>query len=83
MESRLDRMPDCGMEDEPVEHVKIAKATMAFRNSEVIALLTARGAAIKGEKWALQEKIEAQINDLKNEKLALALEILSPAAPVL
>jgi len=33
MQTRLDRMPDCGMEDEPVEHVKIAKATMAFKNS--------------------------------------------------
>lgn len=40
METRLDRMPDQGMEDEPVEHVKIAKATFAFKNSEIIALLT-------------------------------------------
>ena len=51
METRLSDMPDCGMEDEPVEHVKIAKATMAFKNSEIIHLLRARGNAIKGEKW--------------------------------
>lgn len=69
METRLSDMPDCGMEDEPVDKVKIAKATMAFKNSEIIHLLRARGAAIKGEKWEDQAKIEGQINDLKTQKL--------------
>ena len=39
MQSRLDRMPDLGLEDEPVKEIKIAKTTMAFKNSEVIGLL--------------------------------------------
>lgn len=66
---RLDLMPDQGMEDEPVEHILVAKTTMAFNNAEIIHLLRARGAAIKAEKWDLQAKLEGEINSLKNEKL--------------
>jgi hypothetical protein len=51
MGERLSQMPDLGLEDEPVEVIKIAKATMAFKNAEIIGLLRARGTAIKGEKW--------------------------------
>ena len=40
METRLDKMPDLGLEDEPVTEIKIAKTTMAFKNSHVIGLLT-------------------------------------------
>ena len=52
MESRLDRLPDLGYEEQPVEHVKVAVTTLAFKNAEIINLLRARGAAIKGENWA-------------------------------
>ena len=69
MQGRLDMMPDQGMEDEPVEHVLVAKATMAFKNSEIINLLKQRGSAIKAENWEKQTELEGQINDLKNEKL--------------
>ena len=69
METRLDRLPDLGYEDERVEHVKVAVTTLAFKNAEIINLLRARGAAIKGENWAEQRKIEEQINVLKNNEL--------------
>ena len=69
MEARLSDMPDCGMEEEPVDKVLIAKSTMAFKNSEIIHLLRSRGTAIKAENWEEQKKVEGQINDLKNEKL--------------
>ena len=36
MERRLDLLPDLGYEDEPVEHVKIALTSFAFRNAETI-----------------------------------------------
>jgi len=36
MEQRLDQLPDLNYEDEPVEHVKIAVTSFAFKNSEVI-----------------------------------------------
>ena len=39
MEQRLDRMPDLGYEDEPVEQVKIAVTTLAFKNADIINLL--------------------------------------------
>jgi len=32
-------MPDLGLEDEAVKEIKVAKTTMAFKNSEVIGLL--------------------------------------------
>lgn len=57
------------MEDEPVEHIKVAKVTMAFRNAEMINLLRLRGTAIKAEKWDEQKKLEDQINDLKQNNL--------------
>lgn len=62
-------MPDLGYEDEPVEHVKIAMTTFAFRNQEVIGLLKERGQIIKQEKWAKLPKIDQKINDYKNENL--------------
>lgn len=77
MGERLSQMPDLGLEDEPVEVIKIAKATMAFKNAEIIGLLRARGTAIKGEKWDKQVEIEGKINDLKNEKLT---EITTPVS---
>ena len=36
MERRLDLLPDLGYEEEPVEHVKIAMTSFAFRNAETI-----------------------------------------------
>jgi len=43
MESKLKQMPDLGFEDEPQEEVKIALATFAFDNAELILLLRERG----------------------------------------
>jgi len=54
MEDRLSQMPDCGMEEQPLDRITVAKTTMAFANSEVIKLLQARGTAIKGEQWDKQ-----------------------------
>ena len=51
MEDRLSQLPDLGYEDEPVQFVKIAMTTFAFRNSELIKLLRKRGDIIKNEKW--------------------------------
>lgn len=51
MERRLDQMPDLGYEDEPVDHVKIAVTTFAFKNAEIINLLQERGDIIKEERW--------------------------------
>ena len=55
-------MPDLGFEDEPVEHVKVALTTFAFKNADIINLLKKRGDAVKNEKWDELQKIEAQIN---------------------
>jgi hypothetical protein len=77
MEARLDRMPDQGLEDEPVEHIKVAKATMAFKNAEVIKLLRERGTAIKTEQWDKQTEVEKKINELKGEKLS---ELTTPCS---
>ena len=49
MERRLDLLPDLGYEEEPVEHVKIALTSFAFRNAETIQLLKKRGLIIKNE----------------------------------
>ena len=52
MERRISELPDLGFEDEPVEHVKVAVTTLAFKNADVINLLRQRGYAIKTENWA-------------------------------
>lgn len=70
-------MPDQGLEDEPVEHIKVAKATMAFKNAEVIKLLRERGTAIKTEQWEKQTEVEKKINELKGEKLS---ELTTPCS---
>ena len=59
MEQRLDELPDLGFEDEPVEHVKVALTTFAFKNADIINLLKKRGDAVKNEKWDELQKIEA------------------------
>ena len=51
MEQRLDELPDLGFEDEPVEHVKVALTTFAFKNADIINLLKKRGDAVKNEEW--------------------------------
>ena len=47
MECRLDELPDLGFEDEPVEEIKIAMTTFAFKNADIINLLAERGEIIK------------------------------------
>lgn len=69
MEQRLDRMPDLGYEEEPIDYVKVALTTFAFRNAEVIHLLTERGQIIKEERWDEMKVIDKKINDLKNQDL--------------
>ena len=51
MEQRLDMLPDLGYEDEPVQHIKIAVTSFAFKNAEIIHLLKERGDIIKSEQW--------------------------------
>lgn len=77
MEDRLSQLPDLGFEDEPVEEIKIAMTTFAFKNSEVINLLKERGEIIKNENWDEMEKIDAKINDLKNACLE---DLMTPCA---
>mmetsp|Transcript_41366 Transcript_41366/g.54391 ORF Transcript_41366/g.54391 Transcript_41366/m.54391 type:complete len:230 (-) Transcript_41366:1562-2251(-) len=69
MERRLDQLPDLGYEDEPVEHVKVAVTTFAFKNHEIINLLKKRGSVIKEERWDDMVKIDEAINRLKNSCL--------------
>jgi len=69
MEARLSDMPDLGYEDQPVEHIKIAVTTFAFRNADMIHLLTQRGDLIKAEKWDKMAEMDKKINDLKNNDL--------------
>lgn len=52
METRISELPDLGYEDEPVEKVKVAVTTLAFKNADVINMLRQRGYAIKTENWA-------------------------------
>mmetsp|Transcript_41367 Transcript_41367/g.54397 ORF Transcript_41367/g.54397 Transcript_41367/m.54397 type:complete len:178 (-) Transcript_41367:2116-2649(-) len=67
MERRLDQLPDLGYEDEPVEHVKVAVTTFAFKNHEIINLLKKRGSVIKEERWDDMVKIDEAINTIKDE----------------
>ena len=69
MERRLSLLPDLGFEDEPVEEVKIAVTTFAYNNGEAIHLLRKRGNCIKSEDWKAMEKVDEQINDMKNNHL--------------
>ena len=62
-------MPDLGYENEPVEHIKIAVTTFAFKNAELINLLKERGEIIKQEKWHDMKMIDDKINDYKNNNL--------------
>ena len=71
MEDKLALMPDLGFEDEPQERVNIAVTTFAFDNAELINLLRERGAAITADDFNRMREIDAQINTLKNEKLAI------------
>ena len=50
-------MPDLGYEPEPVDYVKVALTTFAFRNADVIHLLSERGQIIKDQRWADLEKL--------------------------
>lgn len=70
-------MPDLGYEDEPVEKVKIAVTTLAFKNADMINLLKKRGDCIKNMKWDEQRKIEKEINDLKDAKFD---ELITPCS---
>ena len=67
MESRLDQLPDLGFEDEPIEHIKVALTTFAFKNAKIIELLFERGDIIKNENWEEMESIERRINKVKEE----------------
>ena len=69
MERRLDKLPDLGFEDQPVEHVKVAVTTFAFKNPDVINLLKERGDIIKAENWTEMGWIDDEINRIKLEKL--------------
>ena len=69
MEQRLDQLPDLGFEDEPVEHVKVALTTFAFKNAEIIHLLQERGEIIKNEEWSKMPQIDHRINEIKNGNL--------------
>jgi len=66
MEERLRQLPNLGYDE--VESVEIAVTTFAFSNHEIINKLKKRGLAIKQEKWDEQLKLEAEINQLKDEK---------------
>ena len=70
MEERLDKLPDLGYEDEPVEHVKIAVTAFAFKNAEIIHLLKERGEVIKNEQWEKMPEIDQKINHHKNENFS-------------
>ena len=69
MERRLDLMPDLGFEDEPVEKVKIAVTTFAFKNADIINLMKERGTVIKKERWGEMDLIEEKINACKDANL--------------
>ena len=60
-------MPDLGFEDEPIEHIKVALTTFAFKNAKIIELLFERGDIIKNENWEEMESIERRINKVKEE----------------
>ena len=77
MESRLDQLPDLGFEDEPVEHIKVAITTFAFKNAEIIELLKERGELIKNEEWDEMEKIDSKINEIKNNHL---VDLMTPCS---
>ena len=69
MEKRLDQLPDMGFEDEPVEHIKVAMTTFAFKNELIINLLKERGEIIKNEEWEEMKEIDRRINEIKNNHL--------------
>lgn len=66
-----------GFEDEPVEHIKVAITTFAFKNAEIIKLLQERGDIIKSESWDQMKEIDAKINEIKNEHL---VDLMTPCS---
>jgi len=58
MESRLSLLPDLGFEEEPVEEIKVAVTTFAYKNGELINLLRQRGSMIKSEDWDGMKKLD-------------------------
>ena len=69
MESRLSLLPDLGFEEEPVEEIKVAVTTFAYRNGELINMLRQRGSMIKSEDWDGMKKLDSKISKLKNVSL--------------
>ena len=77
MQRRLDQIPDLGYEEEPVEHVKIAITTFAFKNPDIINLLKERGDIIKNERWKDMGPVDENINKIKKEKID---DLMTPVA---
>ena len=69
MERRLSLLPDLGYEEEPVQDIRIAVTTFAFKNHEIINLLKKRGEIIKAEDWDEMAVMDDKINKLKNDQL--------------
>ena len=68
MEERLETLPNLGYEEgEP--NVKVAIASLAFKNGVMIDLLRQRGGLIKAEKWDKLKEIEAKINVEKDKTI--------------
>ena len=66
-----------GFEDEPVEHIKVAITTFAFKNELIINLLKERGEIIKNEDWEKMMEIDNRINEIKTNHLS---DLMTPCS---
>lgn len=66
-----------GFEDEPVEHIKVAITTFAFKNELIINLLKERGEIIKNEDWEKMIEIDERINYIKTNHLS---DLMTPCS---
>lgn len=66
LEKRINKLPDLGYDLPEIRKYKkrVASATFAYENQEVINWLNDRGYYIRYEEWIKVEKINKQIQDV-------------------
>ena len=65
MEERLNQTPTLGFDEDDDAPIKVAVTTLAFKNAQIIELLTERGNYIKSEQWDKMREVTSKINEIK------------------
>ena len=65
MEERINQTPTLGFDEDDDAPIKVAVTTLAFKNAQIIELLTERGNYIKSEQWDKMREVTSKINEIK------------------